>query len=83
LVIIIQVTKIGTVYLVQCIFENSTVSISTLCNSCEVMACCSSECIWTFPYAGDNFHYEIAQFVSCIRFGSVQFTPHPTAQTKI
>jgi hypothetical protein len=31
--------KVGTVYYV---FENSTVSISALCNSCEDMACCSS-----------------------------------------
>jgi hypothetical protein len=34
--------KVGTVYLVQYIFENSTVNINALCNSCEDMACCSS-----------------------------------------
>jgi hypothetical protein len=33
--------KVGTVYLVQYIFENSTVNIDALCNSCEDMACCS------------------------------------------
>jgi hypothetical protein len=30
--------KVGTVY----IFENSTISINALCNSCEDMAYCSS-----------------------------------------
>ena len=40
--------KVGTVYLVHYIFENSTVDISALCNSCEDMVCCLSECIWTF-----------------------------------
>jgi hypothetical protein len=34
--------KVGTVYLVQYIFENSTVNINAFCNSCEDMACCSS-----------------------------------------
>jgi hypothetical protein len=34
--------KVGTVYLVPYIFENSTVNINALCNSCEDMACCSS-----------------------------------------
>jgi hypothetical protein len=34
--------KVGTVYLVQYIFENSTVNMNALCNSCEDLACCSS-----------------------------------------
>jgi hypothetical protein len=34
--------KVGAVYLVQYIFENSTVNNKALCNSCEDMACCSS-----------------------------------------
>jgi hypothetical protein len=42
--------KVGRVYLVQCVSENSTVNINALCNSCEDMACCSSECILTFLY---------------------------------
>ena len=50
--------KVGTVYVVQYIFENSTVNINALCKSCEDMVCCSSECIWTFLYADDNIHYE-------------------------
>jgi hypothetical protein len=34
--------KVGTVYPLQHIFENPTVNINALCNSCEDMACCSS-----------------------------------------
>jgi hypothetical protein len=35
-------TRVGTVYLVQYIFEYSTVDINALCSSCEDTACCSS-----------------------------------------
>jgi hypothetical protein len=66
--------KIGTGCLVQYISENSTLNISELCNSCEDMACCSSEFILTFLYAGDNIHYVIEHFVSCTHFSSVHFT---------
>jgi hypothetical protein len=69
--------KFGTVYLVQYIFENSTVNINVPCNSCEDMACCWSGCTLTFLYAGDN-HYVMKQFVFCIHFSSVHFTLHPT-----
>jgi hypothetical protein len=34
--------KVGTVYLVQYIFENSAFNISALCSSCEDMVCCLS-----------------------------------------
>jgi hypothetical protein len=34
--------RVGTVYLVQNIFENSTVNMNALCNLCDDMACCSS-----------------------------------------
>jgi hypothetical protein len=34
--------NIGTVYLVQHIFENYTVNTNALCSSCEDMACCST-----------------------------------------
>jgi hypothetical protein len=37
--------KVGTVYLVQYTFENSTVNLSALCSTCEDMACRSS---WRF-----------------------------------
>jgi len=49
-------------------FENSTVSMNALCNSCEDMAFCSSECVLTFLYAGYNNQYVKEQFVSCIHF---------------
>jgi hypothetical protein len=63
--------------LVQYVFEKSTINISALCNSCEDMACCSPECILTFLFAGDNIHYEIQQFVSCIHLCSAYFTLYP------
>jgi len=71
--------KVGTFYLVKYIFENSTINTYALCNSCEDMACCSSQCILTFLYAGNNIHYEIDQFVSCTHLqqpteASLQFT---------
>ena len=49
-------------------FENSTVNINALCNSCEDMACYSSECVLTFLYAGNNIKYVNEQFVLCIHF---------------
>ena len=49
-------------------FENSTVNIDALCNSCENMACCSSECVLTFLYAGDNIQYVNYQFVRVSTF---------------
>ena len=55
-------------------FENSTVNIKALCNSCEEMACCSSECVLMFLYAGDNIQYVNEQFISCIHFFSAHFT---------
>ena len=75
--------KVGTVYPVQFIFENSSVNINALFSSCEDMAFCSSECILTFLCSGDNNHYEIEQFVSCMHFCSVHFTIHPTSLTRI
>jgi len=73
-VFIVQSDKVGTVHLVQYIFENSTVNINALYNSCEDMAGCSSERILTFLYAGGDIRYEIELFVSCIHFCSVHFT---------
>jgi hypothetical protein len=71
--------KVGTVHLVQYIFENSTVNISTLFSSCEDKSCCSSVCILRFFYAGNKILYEIEQFFSCIHLqqptnASHQFT---------
>jgi hypothetical protein len=75
--------KVGTVYPVRYIFENSTVNIRALSNSCEDMACCWSECILTFHCVGDNIHCEIERFASCIHFCSVHFTFQPNPKTKI
>ena len=47
-------------------FENYSVNINALCISCEDVACCSSECVLTFLYAGDNIQYVNEQFVSRI-----------------
>ena len=69
-----SIDAVGAVYPVQCTLEYSTVNINALCNSCEGVACCLSECILMFLYAGDNIHYEIEQFVLC----SVHFTLHTT-----
>jgi len=55
-VFIVQVTKLVQFTWYKYIFENSTVNIYVLCNSCEDMACCSSECVLTFLYSGDNIH---------------------------
>jgi hypothetical protein len=49
--------KVGTDYLVQYIFENSTVSINALWNSCNDMECCSSGCILMLLYAGGDIHF--------------------------
>ena len=75
--------KVGTVYLVQYILENSSININALFSSCEDMVFFLSECILTFLYAGDNIHYEIEQFVSCIHFCSVHSTLHPTSLKRI
>jgi hypothetical protein len=55
--------KVGTVYLVQHIFENSADNMNALCNSCEDMACSKSECIFTCLYEGDNIHSSIPETV--------------------
>ena len=60
--------KVGSVYPVQYICENSTVNIQTLRNSCEDMLCCWFECILTLFYAGHNIHYKNEQFVSVPTF---------------
>jgi hypothetical protein len=42
--------KVGTIYSVQYIFDNSTVNINALCSSCEDIACCSSvQCTYILP----------------------------------
>jgi hypothetical protein len=47
--------KVCTVHLVYYIFENSTININGLCNSCEDMACCSSvQCTVKQLYLGNH-----------------------------
>jgi len=47
------------------IFENSTASHNALCNSCAKTACCSSELIFTFLYAGSSIQNASDKLVSC------------------
>ena len=58
--------RVGTVYN-KCseIPPSTSMQFAT---SCEYMACCSSECVLTFLYAGDNIQYVNERFVSCIHF---------------
>jgi hypothetical protein len=58
-------------------FENPTVNLSALCNSCPTMACCSSELIFTLFYAGSSIDNEREQFVSFVTFAL-----HPAPQRK-
>jgi hypothetical protein len=46
--------KVGTVCLVQYIFENATVNINALCYSCEDIACCSSVQCTMYCTAGNE-----------------------------
>jgi len=62
--------KVGTVYLVKYIFQNSTANINVSCNSCEDTVCCNL----TLFYASNNPHHVTKQFVSCIHFTSVHFS---------
>jgi hypothetical protein len=52
-------------------------------NSCARIACCSSELIFTFFYAGSSIQNAKEQFVSCIHLSFVNFALHPNPQTKI
>jgi hypothetical protein len=54
-------------------FENSTVNLIALRNSCAKIACCSSELILTFLYAGSSIQNASEQFVSCVHLSVVNF----------
>jgi hypothetical protein len=54
-------------------FENPTVSFNALCNSCAKIACCSSDLIFTFLYAGSSIQNASELFVSCIHLPFVNF----------
>jgi len=62
------------------IFENTTVNLSALCNSCAMIAFCSSELIFAFLYMGSSSHNASRQFVSCTHLYSVNFDFHLTPQ---
>jgi hypothetical protein len=53
-------------YSSQYMFENSTVNLNALCNSCAKIACCSSELIFTLLYVKSSIQNASEQFVSCI-----------------
>ena len=61
-------------------FENPTVNPNALCNSCVSIACCSSEFIFMFPYAGSSNQNASEQFVSYIHpsFCKLRYSFRPT-----
>jgi len=50
---------------------------------CVKIACCSSQLIFTFLYAGSSTHKASGKFVSCSHLYFVNFDFHATPQTKI
>jgi hypothetical protein len=63
-------------------FENPIVNLSALRDWCAMTACCSSELVFTFVYAGSSIQNASEQFVSSINLPFASFTVHPTPQTK-
>jgi hypothetical protein len=61
-------------------FENLTVNLNALCNSCAKIASCSSELIFTFLYAGSRIQNANEKFVSRIQLSFVNFALHKTPQ---
>jgi len=57
----------------QEMFGNLTVNLSALCNWCAKIACCSSELVFTFLYAGSNKQNAIQQFGWCSHLSFVNF----------
>ena len=57
-----------------------TVNLISLFNSCAKFACCSSQSIFTFLYAGSNIKNASAKFVSCIHFSffKIHSSSNPT-----
>jgi len=46
--------------------KNPQINLRTLCISCAKIACCSSELIFAFLYAGNSIHNANDQFASSI-----------------
>ena len=63
-------------------FQNPTVNLNALCNSCAKIAYCSSELICTFLYAGSSIENASEQFVPRVHLSFVNVALHPTPQTK-
>jgi hypothetical protein len=59
--------NVGTLYLVQYIFENSTVNVSSLRNSCEDMACsvCTAYSVLHSEIALSRKPFEIGHMYRC------------------
>ena len=58
-----------------------TVNLSSLCNSCVKMACCSSQLIFTFLYAISSIQNAGEQFSWSTHVSFVNFALNPTPQT--
>ena len=64
-------------------FDNPTVSLIALGNSCANISCCSSELIFKFRYAASSIQNSCEQLVSCIHLSFVNFALDPTPQTEV
>ena len=47
-------------------FENPTINLTEICNSCAKIACCSTELKFAFLCVGSSIQNASMQFVSCI-----------------
>jgi len=63
--------------------ENPTVNLSALCNWCVKILCCPSELIFTFLYAASSNQTASERLVCSIHLYFVNFSLHPTPQTKL
>jgi hypothetical protein len=61
-------------------FENPTVNFNAFCSSCAKIACCSSELIFTFLYAGSSIQNvsEIFLLLIHLSFENFALSPNPT-----
>ena len=59
-------------------FENPTVKLNALRNSRTKIACCSSQSLFAFLYAGSSIQNAREQFVSLIHLSFVNFAHHQT-----
>ena len=56
--------------------KNPTVNLNALRNSCAKIACCSSELIFTLPYADGSVQTASKKFLSRIQLSFVNFVLH-------